>query len=101
MLMRGEHAGLAQQLVDQCGLAVVDVGDDGDVANRTHALQLEKKLRIVARVPATDTAVCGLYPASRKICIGGVRMTRRVPSNPDSSTPAVPPTRPTSQTQRL
>ena len=33
VLVGGEHAGLAQQLVDQRGLAVVDVGDDGDVAN--------------------------------------------------------------------
>ena len=32
VLVRGEGAGLAQQLVDQRGLAVVDVGDDGDVA---------------------------------------------------------------------
>ena len=32
LLVRGEGAGLAQQLVDQRGLAVVDVGDDGDVA---------------------------------------------------------------------
>ena len=32
VLVRGEGAGLLQQLVDQRGLAVVDVGDDGDVA---------------------------------------------------------------------
>ena len=32
VLVRGEGAGLPQQLVDQRGLAVVDVGDDGDVA---------------------------------------------------------------------
>ena len=32
LLVRGEGAGLAQQLVDQGGLAVVDVGDDGDIA---------------------------------------------------------------------
>ena len=32
LLVRGEGAGLAQQLVDERGLAVVDVGDDGDVA---------------------------------------------------------------------
>ena len=35
VLVRGERAGLAQQLVDQRGLAVVDVGDDGDVADGT------------------------------------------------------------------
>ncbi len=34
MLVSGEHARLAQELVDQRGLAVVDVGDDGDVADR-------------------------------------------------------------------
>ena len=34
LLVRGEGAGLLQQAVDQRGLAVVDVGDDGDVANR-------------------------------------------------------------------
>jgi hypothetical protein len=28
----GEGAGLLQELVDEGGLAVVDVGDDGDVA---------------------------------------------------------------------
>jgi hypothetical protein len=33
VLVGGKAAGLDQQLVDQGGLAVVDVGDDGDVAN--------------------------------------------------------------------
>jgi hypothetical protein len=33
--MRGEGAGLAQQLVNQRGLAVVNVRDDGDIANGT------------------------------------------------------------------
>jgi hypothetical protein len=32
VLVRGERARLAQELVDQGGLAVVDMGDDGDVA---------------------------------------------------------------------
>ena len=32
VLVRGESAGLTQQLVDQGGLAVVNVGDDGDIA---------------------------------------------------------------------
>jgi hypothetical protein len=31
----GEGAGLAQQLVDQRGLAMIDVRDDGDVAYGT------------------------------------------------------------------
>jgi hypothetical protein len=33
VLVRGESARLLQQLVDQRGLAVVDVGDDGDVSS--------------------------------------------------------------------
>ena len=32
-LVRGERAGLAEHLVDQRRLAVVDVSDDGDVAD--------------------------------------------------------------------
>ncbi len=32
VLVGGEGARLLEQLVDQRGLAVVDVGDDGDVA---------------------------------------------------------------------
>ena len=34
-LVGGEGAGGAQQRVDECGLAVVDVGDQGDVAKRS------------------------------------------------------------------
>ena len=34
LLVRGEGAGLLQQAVDERGLAVVDVRDDGDVADR-------------------------------------------------------------------
>ncbi len=33
LLVFAEGAGLAQQLVDEGGLAVVNVGDDGDVAD--------------------------------------------------------------------
>ena len=33
VLVRGKRAGLPQQLIDQRGFAVVDVGDDGDVAD--------------------------------------------------------------------
>ena len=33
LLVVAESAGLTQQLVDERGLAVVNVGDDGDVAN--------------------------------------------------------------------
>ncbi len=35
-LVGAEGAGLAEKLVDEGGLAVVDVGDDGDVANGAH-----------------------------------------------------------------
>ena len=44
LLVRGEGAGLAQKLVDQGGFAVVNVGDDGDVADRAgHGLHLQLK----------------------------------------------------------
>ena len=36
MLVRGERARLREQLVDERRLAVVDVGDDRDVAKITH-----------------------------------------------------------------
>ena len=49
-LVRGEGAGLTQQAVDQRGLAMVDVRDDGDVANRaichrTHGLSAREGAR--------------------------------------------------------
>ena len=34
LLVGGEGAGLLQQAVDQRGLAMVDVGDDRDIADR-------------------------------------------------------------------
>ena len=37
LLVGAEDAALAQHGVDERGLAVVDVGDDGDVANGSHA----------------------------------------------------------------
>jgi hypothetical protein len=40
-LVGGEGAGLLQQAVHQRGLAVVDVGDDGDVSDRTRHGVLE------------------------------------------------------------
>ena len=45
LLAGAEGAGLLQQLVDQRGLAVVDVGDDGDVA------QVHDVLRGGVRLP--------------------------------------------------
>jgi hypothetical protein len=47
--VRGEGAGGAQQLVDERSLAVVDVGDDGEVAQGAwHELDRKsKKSRIV------------------------------------------------------
>ncbi len=48
MLMRGKRAGLAQKFVDQRGLAVVDVGNNGDVANvACHGKQCGEKGRAV------------------------------------------------------
>ena len=46
VLVRGERAGLAQQLVDQHRLAVVDVGDDGYVAEGAHGLHGAKGARV-------------------------------------------------------
>src|SRR6266571_1733733 len=44
VLMRGEGARLLQQLVDQRGLAVIDVGDDGDVApGASHEMDVKMK----------------------------------------------------------
>ena len=54
-LVLAEGAGLLQQTVDQRGFAVVDVGDDGDVA-QVH----ETKLDWAARPAAADlTAIPG------------------------------------------
>ena len=36
LLVSGEGAGLTQQLIHERGLAVVNVGDDGDVADRAN-----------------------------------------------------------------
>ena len=41
LLMLAEGAGLAKELIDQRGLAVVDVGDDRDVADLHKAPELE------------------------------------------------------------
>ncbi len=40
LLVLAERAGLAEELVDQRGLAVVNVGNDGDVAKRAHGYEL-------------------------------------------------------------
>jgi hypothetical protein len=42
-LVGAEDAGLGEQLVDQGGLAVVDVGDDGDVAERHGKTGLDRR----------------------------------------------------------
>ena len=41
LLIGAEGAGLAQELVDERGLAVVDVGNDGNVTNLIHGAILE------------------------------------------------------------
>ena len=47
--LRGKGAGLAQKFVDQRGLAVVDVGDNGDVA---------ESLRVMESSAAKKVAQC-------------------------------------------
>jgi hypothetical protein len=47
----GEGAGLAQQLVDHGGLAMVNVGDDGDVAD-LFAHNVSKLPRLWRGVPS-------------------------------------------------
>jgi hypothetical protein len=41
MLMVPERAGLREQLVDECGFAMIDVGDDGDVPDLHNDLGTE------------------------------------------------------------
>ena len=66
VLVLGEGAGLAQQLVDQRGLAVVDVGDDGDVAE----VVAQRGHGAASEVPAS-----GRGPAKQSI-IAGQAMVR-------------------------
>ena len=40
MLVCSKRAGLAQEFVDQRGFAVVNVGDNGDIANGAHGATL-------------------------------------------------------------
>jgi hypothetical protein len=40
--MSAKRSGLAKQLIDQCCLAVVDVCDDGDIAQRIHGKRHKK-----------------------------------------------------------
>jgi len=50
VLVRGKGARLLQQFVDQRGLAVVDVGDDGDVAQGArHGAPIRKGRALYAR----------------------------------------------------
>ena len=43
-LVGAEDAGLGEQLIDEGGLAMVDVGDDGDVAER-HLILISGRAR--------------------------------------------------------
>ena len=45
VLVGGERAGLTQQLVDQRGFAVVNVGDNGEVTNSAHGATLGGNLK--------------------------------------------------------
>src|SRR5207244_3784331 len=76
VLVRGKGARLLQQLVDQGGFAVVDVGDDGDIAKSAGhvAWTVEKtaysttKLRLISskiktlRVTAAQQCCFGAKP---------------------------------------
>ena len=44
LLVGAEGAGLAQQLIDERGLAVIDVGDDGDVADFVHDVHASQRV---------------------------------------------------------
>ena len=64
VLVLGKRAGLDQELVDQRGLAVVDVGDDGDVAEvaaRCRAVSCDPKVgpRRAAKNPRLYDARAG------------------------------------------
>ena len=45
VLVGAEGAGLAQELVYECGFAMIDVGDDGDVTNVFHVSLLPQRVR--------------------------------------------------------
>src|SRR6478735_8775344 len=60
VLVLAERAGLPEHLVDEGGLAVVDVGDDGDVADVRAGLHghEEQSLRVWRVVRTTSSWVC-------------------------------------------
>jgi hypothetical protein len=75
-LVRGEGAGLLQHAVDDGGLAVVDVSDDGDVADvvaRGHKKAYSRSVRNALRVHRWCAGPAGLnmprpHPMVRVCC---------------------------------
>src|SRR4051812_9448383 len=68
MLMRGKGSRLAQKLVDQRGLTVVDVGDDGDVANvACHGMRCGEKGRAVYHRNECNSLNIRLMPARERV----------------------------------
>ncbi len=57
LLVGAEGAGLAEQLIDERGLAVVDVGDDCDVADFVHEIGASKLRRAGAPACRSDWAI--------------------------------------------
>ena len=73
-LALAERAGLLQQLVDERGLAVVDVGDDRDVSELHQRLCAAQKMR----GPSTSRSrppARGFYPDRCMACGAGCRAT--------------------------
>ena len=90
LLVLAEGAALAQQLVDQRGLAVVDVGDDGDVADlrvmrwsrfRSRESSLRTSSGLSSRSAISSPAVMWALP--RKAL--GLRGRRRAPRGASAS----------------
>jgi hypothetical protein len=91
-----ELAALAQQAVDQRRLAVVDVGDDGDVANVVsthgdgqggHTGDLEYMDMVCKKIAAAvNEAVSKLAPAHLKVAQGRRKGRSRTTTTPPPST---------------
>ncbi len=76
LLVSGEGAGLAEQLVNQGGLAVVDVGNDGDVADwasgHWEGLKNQRRDSIIPCCAATSPAANSVFRRQR-IGAGGAK----------------------------
>ncbi len=65
LLVGAEGAGLMQQTIDERRLAVIDVGDDGDVANFFHD--------VIASLDVEQAGTLGGDCSSRSGCLRGAR----------------------------